>query len=253
MKADVYDAGQALAVPTLVKSGKRSPQKPKASERKVSEGWLLTAGLILLSFIPVVAGAFRLTTLAGGAAITPDNARFFASPLPVIVHIISASTFAILGAFQFATGFRRRFPGWHRAAGKLVVVCGLLVGLSGLWMTLFYYPRPAGSGDLLVVFRLLFGSAMIASIILGFAAIRKGKVNRHRAWMLRAYAIGLGAGTQALTQMAGSIVINVPTELSTALLMGAGWVINLAVAEWAIRKHTTPHTRAATVVVSQPQ
>jgi uncharacterized membrane protein len=242
MNANVYNADRPLTKP---------PQKPRASARKVSEGWLVTAGLILLSFIPVVAGAFRLNMLAGGEAITSDNARFIASPLPVIVHIISASTFAILGAFQFATGFRRRFPGWHRAVGKLVVVCGLLVGLSGLWMTLFYYPRPADSGVLLVVFRLFFGSTMLVSIVRGFVVIRRGKVNQHRAWMLRAYAIGLGAGTQALTQMIGSIFISVPTELSTALLMGAGWVINLAVAEWAIRKHMASPARVVAAVVSQ--
>ncbi len=54
--------------------------------------------------------------------------------------------------------------------------------------------------------------------------------------MARDYAIGLGAGTQVLTQMAGSFLISSPTELSVAFLMGAGWVINLAVAEWAIRR-----------------
>ena len=38
----------------------------------------------MLSFIPITAGAFRLTQLTGGAEITPANARFFASPLPVM-------------------------------------------------------------------------------------------------------------------------------------------------------------------------
>ena len=93
--------------------------------------WLV-AGLLVLSAIPLAAGAFRLTQLAGGAEITPANARFFASPPPVVLHIVSASVYAILGAFQFAPGFRRRWPGWHRAAGRLVVLCGLLVGLSAL-------------------------------------------------------------------------------------------------------------------------
>ncbi len=85
---------------------------------------------------------------------------------------MSASVFALLGALQFAAGFRRRWPRWRRAAGRLVVVCGLLVGLMGLWMTLFY-PRPAVSGELLLALRLLFGSAMIVSLILGFAATRR--------------------------------------------------------------------------------
>jgi uncharacterized membrane protein len=138
--------------------------------------------------------------------------------------------YAILGPFQFATCFRRRRPGWHRKAGRILVACGLLVGLSALWMTLFY-PRPAGDGELLFALRLLFGSAMIVSIVLGFGAIRRGDVTRHRRWMLRAYAIGLGAGTQVLTLLAGELIAGPPDELSRALLMGAGWLINLAVAE----------------------
>lgn len=239
MKANVSDEGQAPDVPELNKAGKPTSQKPKAPANAGSAKWLMTA-LLVLSAIPLAFGAVRLTQLAGGAEITPANARFFASPLPVVVHIVSAGVYAILGAFQFATGFRRRWPGWHRAAGRILVACGLLVGLSALWMTLFY-PRPAGTGSLLYAFRLLFGSAMVMSIVLGFTAIRRGDVMRHRAWMMRGYAIGLGAGTQVLTLMAGELIIGPPSELSRALLMGAAWVINLAVAEWAIRKRPAPH------------
>ncbi|WP_202916265.1 DUF2306 domain-containing protein [Paenibacillus mesophilus] len=209
----------------------------------------MPAALLALSAVPLAAGAFRLSELAGGAEITPANARFFASPLPVVLHILSASMYAFLGAFQFATGLRQRMPGWHRAAGRFLVLCGLLVGLSGLWMTLFY-SRPAGTGELLYVLRLLFGSAMVVSILLGFAAIRRGNANRHRAWMMRGYAIGLGAGTQVLTQLVGALIIGPPSELGEALQMGAGWVINLAVAEWAIRKRPAPPARMASPRVS---
>jgi hypothetical protein len=202
------------------------------------------AGLLLLSAIPLAAGAFRLTQLAGGAEITPANARFFGSPLPVVLYIVGAAVYATLGAFQFVPSFRRRRPGWHRAAGRLLIPCGLVVGLSGIWMTLFY-PLPEGDGALLSAFRLLFGSAMVVSIILGFAAIRRRDVTQHRVWMMRGYAIGLGAGTQVLMLMVGEIVAGPPTELSRALLMGGAWVINLAVAEWAIRKRHAPPDRPA--------
>ena len=252
MKANVYDEGSALDVPQLNEFGKPAPQKAKAPARTGWAEWLVVAALIMLSFIPITSGAFRLTQLAGGAEITPANARFFASPPPVVVHIVSASVFAILGAFQFASGFRRRRPGWHRAAGRLLVLCGLLVGLSALWMTLFY-PHPVGDGDFLSALRLLFGSAMIVSIVLSFAAIRRGNVNQHRAWMMRGYAIGLGAGTQALILMAGEMIAGKPSEFSRALLMGAGWVINLAVAEWVIRKRPAPRARTASAVASHLQ
>jgi hypothetical protein len=92
---------------------------------------------------------------------------------------------------------------------------------------------------------------MVVSIVMGFATIRRRDVRRHRAWMLRGYAIGLGAGTQTLTLAAGEVIAGPPSELSRALLMGAAWVINLAVAEWAIRKRPAPPARTAAAVVSQ--
>jgi uncharacterized membrane protein len=251
MKATVYDEGRAPTGPPLDEAGKPKPQKTKVRAKAASAKWLVAA-LLLLSAIPLAGGAIRLTQLASGGEITPANARFFASPLPVALHIVSAAVYAILGAFQFSTGFRRRRPGWHRAAGRLLVGCGLLVGLSGLWMTLFY-PWPEGDGELLYGLRLVFGSAMVVCIVLGFATIRRGEVSQHRAWMTRAYAIGLGAGTQALTLAAGEIIAGPPGELSRALLMGAGWVINLAVAEWAIRKRPAARARTAPLVVSPLQ
>lgn len=204
---------------------------------------LVAFSLILLSAIPNIFGAFRVTELVGGAEITPDNERFFASPLPILLHILFANVYSILGAFQFAAGFRVRWPGWHRGVGRILIVCGFLVGLTALWMTLFY-SRPPGTGELLFVLRLLFGSAMVVSIYLGFNAIRQGNVLRHRAWMMRAYAIGLGAGTQVITQLVGLLIFGPPTEFSGALQMAASWVINLAVAEWVIRKRLTSQARA---------
>jgi uncharacterized membrane protein len=206
-------------------------------------GWLVPAGLIMLSFVPVAAGAARVTQLSGGAAVTAENARFFASPVPVLVHIVGASLYCVLGAFQFAAGLRRRRPGWHRAAGRLLVPCGLAAALSGLWMTVFY-PKPPGDGALLTGFRLVFGSAMVLSIVLGFVAVRRRDIARHRAWMVRGYAIGLGAGTQILTHVPWMLLVGIPGEFTRALLMLAGWVVNLAVAEWALRKRSsTPPSR----------
>src|SRR3954466_7830032 len=125
MKANVNDKGRALAAAQLKEAGKATSQKTKARAKATSAAWLLPTALLVLSAIPLIAGAFRLTELAGGAQITPANARFFASPLPVVLHIVSACVYALLGAFQFSTRFRRSRPGWHRVSGRLLVVCGL--------------------------------------------------------------------------------------------------------------------------------
>ncbi|MEP7239850.1 MAG: DUF2306 domain-containing protein [Devosia sp.] len=205
----------------------RSRPRPPASPAD----WLIPVALLALAFVPVVAGAFRLTTLAAHVAVTPENARFLASPVPVALHIVSVTIYSILGAFQFSPGVRRRWPSWHRAAGRVLVVAGLVAALSGLWMALFYAIVPADP-PLLHVFRLTFGAAMAASIILGFIAIRQRKISEHQVWMRRAYAIGMGAGTQGLIQIPYIMILGQPDSFIHALLMGGAWAFNLGIAEW---------------------
>ena len=77
---------------------------------------------------------------------------------------------------------------------------------------------------------------MILSLVLGYVAARRKDFKQHPAWMIRAYAIGLGAGTQVFTHLPGILFPSIMGELARTLMMGAGWVINLAVAEWVIRK-----------------
>ncbi|WP_343048250.1 DUF2306 domain-containing protein [Cellulomonas humilata] len=205
--------------------------------------WRIPAGLILLSLVPMLAGAIRLAELAGGPEVTPDNARFVTMPLPVVVHIVAASVFCLLGAFQFHPGLRRRRPRWHRLAGRMVAPAGILAALAGLWMAVFA-ELPAGDGPLLEVFRVVFGSAMVAFLVLGVLAIRRRDVVTHSAWMTRGYAIGQGAGTQAVLFIPWTLAGTVG-ETSRALIMGAAWVLNLAVAEWIIRRRRRPDRAVA--------
>jgi hypothetical protein len=103
-------------------------------------------------------------------------------------------------------------------------------------MTRFYPLYPHFQAELLYGFRMLFGSAMVLSVSLGLAAILRRDVAGHQAWMIRGYAIGQGAGTQAVTALLWLVIVGTPNELTRDLLMGASWVINLAVAEWIIRR-----------------
>ena len=206
--------------------------------KSTKSDWLIPASLIALSLVPAIAGSARLAQLAGGGAITPANARFFAQPLPVVLHIISVIPYSILGALQFSPGFRRRRRDWHRAAGRILIPAALLVAISGLWMTLSY-PWPAGDGEILYYERLVVGTAMLLSVILGIDAIRRRNFATHGQWMIRAYAIGLGAGTQVLTHLPWFILVDMhPGETPRAVMMGGAWLINIVVAEWIIRRGT---------------
>lgn len=207
--------------------------------------WLVPTGLIMLSVIPMLAGSVRLLQIGSGAVITPENARFMAAPLPVVLHILSSVIYCVLGAFQFSTSLRRRNPNWHRTSGRILIPLGLISALSGLWMTQFY-PHPAIDGPLILAnfdgqylyaIRLLVGVAMAAFICIGFAAVLRRDIPSHRAWMMRGYALGIGAGTQAFTHIPWFLFANIHGELARTICMAAGWGINLAVAEWLISRN----------------
>jgi uncharacterized membrane protein len=216
--------------------------RPGHSPRSSRRSWPVPLGLVVLSLIPLAAGAFRLVELLGGPVLIPTDQRFTTSPWPVVLHILGAATYALVGAFQFVPRFRARHLDWHRRAGRVTAVAGLVVAASAVWMTLFYATQP-GTGPLLHALRLLFGPAMVACLVLGITSVRRGDIRAHRAWMIRGYAIAIAAGTQAFTQGIGTALLG-PGALHVDLSLGAAWVINLGIAEWVIRR---PARRSASL------
>lgn len=206
---------------------------------------LIPAGLIALTFIPAVAGSVRLGQLASGGPVTPGNERFFDMPVPVVLHIVGALLYCLVGAFQFAPRFRRKHPRWHRAAGWVLIPAGLTVATTGVFMA-FAYKLPEYDGLAVKIERLIVGIVMAAGIVLAVAAIRRRDIASHRAWMIRAYALGQGAGTQAFTQLPWILLVgSTPAAGPRAFLMGGAWLLNAAVAEWIIRRNRAPQRPAA--------
>ncbi|MDI6102687.1 DUF2306 domain-containing protein [Actinoplanes sp. NEAU-A12] len=218
---------------------------------KFSSNWLIPAGLLVLTLVPSAAGTLRLTEMAGAAAVLPDGDRVVQSPVALAVHIVSVIVFGVVGAFQFAPSFRRRHRRWHRVAGRILVPCGLVAAVTGLWLTLFLPPAEVDSVVLSGV-RVVVVAYMVVSLILGFTAIRRRDFPAHRAWMIRGYAIGMGAGTQFFTSAVWMAAAGSFTPASRTATMAAAWLINAVAAEWIIRRKTRRKTpRAARPVARQ--
>src|SRR5688500_18666113 len=100
--------------------------------------WLIPAGLLFLGLLPLLGGALRLTELIAGAEITKDNARYFAAPLPIVLHVISCSAYFVLGALQFSPALRSKASSWHRTAGRILIPAGLVSAATGMWMAVTY-------------------------------------------------------------------------------------------------------------------
>jgi uncharacterized membrane protein len=174
--------------------------------------------------------------LTGNPEISTENARFVAAPFPVILHILSVSLFSILGALQFSSGLRQRSPRWHMVSGRLVVASAIVAALSGLWMTVMYPIPPELQGGLLYVVRVFVSVAMLLSIFWAVAAVTRRDIATHRAWMIRAYALGQGAGMQVVVLLPWMLFIGKPSMLQRDVLMSLAWLINLLVAEMTIHR-----------------
>lgn len=201
---------------------------PRAPMR--SSLWLV-AGLLVFAAMPLSFGVLRLLQLAGISDVMPP-ARV--SPAPLILHIVGALLYAILAAVQFSTTIRRHWPQWHRAAGRMALIGATLVAFSALWLTALYATPTPGS-LVLAAFRVLVALAMLVSIALGVAAAGRRDIPRHREWMIRSYALGLGSATQMIVLMAAETIAGgPPSEIDRALCMGLACGINIACAEWTI-------------------
>ncbi len=99
------------------------------------------------------------------------------------------------------------------------------------------YAIPAElQGQLLYWVRMVVGFGMMLSIVIAVLAVLRRRIARHRAWMVRAYALGQGAGTQVLVMLPVTLMAGAPTFIFRDVLMASAWGLNLALAEWIIRR-----------------
>ncbi|WP_347345090.1 DUF2306 domain-containing protein [Microbacterium sp.] len=208
--------------------------RPKARPRS---GWLAITGLLLLSALPVLGGAFRLGELAG------QNALLDRSPVPLIAHVVAMSAFCLIGAFQFSPALRTR-RAWHRTAGRALLPAGFVAALSGIWLAVFF----GGTAEefAMAMVRLVFGVAMAGFLVLGASATRRRDFASHGAWLTRAYAIAVSGGTQALVVALWTIPVGEVDASGETLLVSAGFLINSVVAEVIIARRA----RASRALVS---
>ena len=186
----VSTAGAGLAPPARPATAQRRPGGRRT-------GWWVPPALLALAVIPVLGGAGRLVELRAGRrschatlASPPRRSRSsYTSWPPSSTPCSARSSSPPVCVAATPAGTAGRDGSWWRSARSR--------GLRAVDDAAL--PQKEGTGDLLWVFRLLVGSGMAASIVLGLVAIRRRDIARHRAWMTRAYALALGAGTQAFT------------------------------------------------------
>jgi len=195
--------------------------------------------LLLALGTPIMMFGIMKTIALSNAAITgeipniPDAAHQFARPIPILLHIIPSILFVLTGPIQFAHRVRIRWPRLHRISGRIYVLSGLFVVGAGLWMNQFY---PHYGGPLKYWGVLIAGLGFLVSITLAVCAILRRDILRHRIWMTRAIALGLGPGTQSIFAIPVFLTMGL-NDSGIGAVVALGFTINLVFAEWHIRRH----------------
>jgi uncharacterized membrane protein len=193
----------------------------------------LVLALAFLTFIPVLNAVVNMVQIAtdtyGGS-----SAHLAVAPISWFLHALTGAAFGIAGPMNFALALRRRFGRLHRVTGRIFVGAGAVLGVTAVSLLLSVEPQRTPVID---IARGVFGAALLVALTLAVTAIRARDIPRHRAWAIRAYAIGMGSGTIGLVFLPVYLVTGTPpVGLASDIILVAWWALNIGFAQWVIRR-----------------
>lgn len=202
--------------------------------------WLVPTALFLACVIPVLAGVFRSSTILLEWDWVPKFDPTHVDRLPLFLHVLCAGIYYPLCALQVLPNFRARHPLWHRRAGKVAVLTGLIAASSSIWLSAMHLEI---SGPILRYGRLLFGPLWALFLILGLLAIRRKDFKSHGAWFVRAFAVAMPAGTLIFMVAPFLLVFDELPPVLDESIQSFAWILHLGIAEVLIRRSRRSTTK----------
>jgi uncharacterized membrane protein len=186
-------------------------------------GTLLTILLALVQVVQIPLGA-----------LPEDSQRLGAAPVWHFMHVLGGAAFGILGPIQFGRALMPRYGLLHRMVGRVFVAAGAMISLSSLgllWRFPDTYSVAINTG------RLLFGIGLGVALAIAMQAIYKRDFTRHRNWMIRAYAIGIGATAVTMVFFPIYLITGEPPKgLAADIAFLGAWTACVVFAEGLVRR-----------------
>jgi hypothetical protein len=159
--------------------------------------WPVVGFLLFMSGIPGIPAIFLLAIVAigpssGDSISSLINTLHFGTPAAVFVHGGAGILFFLTMPFQLSPALRIKNQNRHKAGGRIALLSGYIMGLSGIWMHHVLSPDSFGIRYIVLV---VMSIAMCITFSLALWHIINRNVQSHRKWMCRAVAITLAAVT----------------------------------------------------------
>lgn len=148
-------------------------------------------------------------------------------------HITFGGVALLIGWLQFSKKIRARNLNLHRTIGKMYMVAVALSGVAG-----FTIAMSASGGPVCMAGFGLLALIWLYTDLQGYRTIRKLQIERHRAWMIRNYALTFAAVTLRIYLPLAMAVLHFDFIPAYRVISWLCWVPNLIVAEVLIRRGT---------------
>jgi hypothetical protein len=162
--------------------------------------------------------------------------RFWHNRFWLLLHIAGGTAALFAGPFQLWSGLRDRYRLLHRWTGRGYVTGVLVGGAAAFYLSFFSEPRSFG----VALFTL--GLAWWVTVGMALVAVKRYRIETHKAWMIRGYVVTFSFVTfRLLIEMP---IWSVVGEARLAVVLWVGWMVPLIATEVVLRSaRSEPSTR----------
>ncbi len=227
-----------------------SPQATTPLLSWTTRAWFVSA-LISQWLFAIYVGWTLVRPLLDGNAASVDNTRLItghvagdtAGNAMLLGHVLAAAIINGIGLLQLVPALRRRFPAWHRWAGRTFMVLALLAALSGFYMV---WIRGSRLSDVSAAAITLNGVLIFLAVAMAWRRAMQRRFAEHRRWAIRAFLLVSGVWMLRLGLMAWVIINHGPNgntphldgDFDSIWVFGC-YLIPLAIAELYFRAQTS--------------
>ncbi len=162
---------------------------------KTAFNWPIVGFLLFMTGIPGLPAIFILALVimgpSGNEALSAAiNTVYFDTPAAILVHGGAGVLFFLTMPFQFSPALRVKSPNWHKTGGRIALLSGYTMAISGIWMHHVLSPDSLGMRYVSLV---ILSIAMCTAFSIALWHIINRSIQAHRKWMIRAVAITLAS------------------------------------------------------------
>ena len=157
----------------------------------VTTVWI-SAGLFGLYILAFYAAAWWGGNLEKWNGVLPGlyQKNSPATTVSIGLHFATGGLILMLGSIQLMEAIRVRYSAFHRWVGRVYVAASLLAAVGGV---LFIVLKGTIGGTVMDTGFGLYGILMFLSAVQTIRYARAGRIDHHRAWALRLYALAIGS------------------------------------------------------------